>query len=272
MDRLSLNSIILDNKALVKANKKSRYVFDGEKSDINSLKITFERKAISNILLVNLKEDFNLELELFDDSNVVIEGLLDKANQPLKLEENVAKGAQIFNYFADFSSGNAQSNILINLNGENAGSLFKLASSSVMQDNKTFDVSIIHNTEKTFGLVDNYGVCKSGGRLVFSGISHIQKVAKYSITRQNAKIIVFDKGSDAKARPILKIDNNEIEASHGASVGTVNEDQIFYLTSRGINEQMAKKLITLGYLKPILEGFSDEEMKEKISQLIERRV
>ena len=135
-----------------------------------------------------------------------------------------------------------------------------------------FDVSIVHNTSKTIGISDNYGVTKGEGSLTFSGISHIKNGSKFSKTRQNAKIIVFDKLSNAKAQPILKIDENEVEASHGASVGTVNEDQIFYLTSRGIKEDMARQLVTLGYLKPILDGFSDEEIKEEISTLIERRM
>ena len=160
----------------------------------------------------------------------------------------------------------------MNLNGENSSAFWKLASVTEQKDKKVFDVSIIHNTSKTYGVSDNYGVTKDEGFLSFSGISHIKNGSKFSKTRQNAKIIVFDKLSNAKAQPILKIDENEIEASHGASVGTVNEDQIFYLTSRGLKEEMARQLITLGYLKPILNGFSDEEIKEEISTLIEGRM
>ena len=108
--------------------------------------------------------------------------------------------------------------------------------------------------------------------IVFSGVSYIKNGAKSSKTRQNAKIMVFDDLSKAIAKPILRIDDNEIEASHGASVGKINDEHLFYLTSRGLTEEVAKELITLGYLKPILNGFEEDEIKEEISSLIERRM
>jgi Fe-S cluster assembly protein SufD len=84
--------------------------------------------------------------------------------------------------------------------------------------------------------------------------------------------MVFDRYSNAIAKPILKIDENEIEASHAATVGKISDDELFYLTSRGLSEETAKELITLGYLKPILKGFQDEEVAEQISNLIEERM
>ena len=84
--------------------------------------------------------------------------------------------------------------------------------------------------------------------------------------------MVFDRLSNAVAKPILKIDENDIEASHAAVVGKINDDHLFYLTSRGISEKEAKELITYGYLKPILQGFSDQEVIDDINNLIEGRM
>ena len=83
--------------------------------------------------------------------------------------------------------------------------------------------------------------------------------------------MVFDNECVAKAKPILKIDENDIEASHAATVGKVSDEHIFYLTSRGLNLEEAKMLITLGYLKPILKGFNDS-IQNEIDSLIERRL
>ena len=74
--------------------------------------------------------------------------------------------------------------------------------------------------------------------------------------------MVFDEKSTGIAKPILKIDENSIEASHAAVVGKINDEHLFYLVSRGLSEAEAKELITLGYLKPILKGFQDEEVAE----------
>ena len=84
--------------------------------------------------------------------------------------------------------------------------------------------------------------------------------------------MVFDALSNGIAKPILKIDENDIEASHAAVVGKINDEHLFYLTSRGLTEADAKQLITFGYLKPIMNGFIEDEIKEEISTLIERRM
>ena len=83
--------------------------------------------------------------------------------------------------------------------------------------------------------------------------------------------MVFDPNSDAIAKPILKIDENDIEASHAAAVGKISDEQIFYLTSRGLSNEEAKMLITLGYLKPIFKGF-DEDKVEHINETMGGRL
>ena len=181
------------------------------------------------------------------------------------------KNSKIVGYFADFSTSENHLNVDINLNDENATCEWHLASLSSNKDNKDIAVSIYHNHPLTFGRIDNYGVCKDNGRLVFSGTSHIVKGCHQSKSHQNAKILVFDEGCIAKAKPVLKIDENDIEASHAASVGKVSDEHIFYLTSRGLTNEEAKMLITLGYLKPILKGF-DASIQGEIDQLIERRL
>ena len=67
---------------------------------------------------------------------------------------------------------------------------------------------------------------------------------------------------------MLLIDNNDVNASHAAAVGKVDDNQIFYLSSRGISESNAKKMIALGYLTPVLEYINDEDVKKEISEQI----
>ena len=148
----------------------------------------------------------------------------------------------------------------------------QLDTSAKGYDGRVFDISVNHVAPNTFARMDNYGVAKDNGKLVFSGTSSILNGSKGSKTHQNSKIMVFDEDSDGIAKPILKIDENDIEASHAAVVGKINDDHLFYLTSRGLSESVAKELITFGYLKPIVNGFIEESIKEEISSLIERRM
>lgn len=218
--------------------------------------------SIGSILNIQLKENSKLQLSFLAKHN------FDKA----EINVNLENGAYFAAYFADFSKDKEKLKVTINLNGEASSAYWHLASLSANNDNKEFNVNVNHLAFQTSALSDNYGVCKDQSKLIFSGCSAILKGSHGSHTRQNSKIMVFDESCDAIARPLLKIDEKDIEASHGAVVGRIPEDHLFYLTSRGLDEYEAKRLITYGYLKPITRGFFDESIREEIVSLIERRM
>lgn len=176
-----------------------------------------------------------------------------------KIQVFVEKDATFDGVFADFSKGSAKINIEVILEGEGASGTFRTASLSQGEDKKTFDVSMIHQSGHSEGLVESYGVCQGHSRLVFTGVSKIDKGAKESHTHQSAKIIVFDEGCLGRCSPILKIDENSVKASHAAVVGKLNDDHLFYLLSRGLDLAQARKLITQGYLLPIASYYEGEE-------------
>ena len=120
--------------------------------------------------------------------------------------------------------------------------------------------------------MENYGVCKNSSDLEFLGDAIIKKGAKKATTKQSAKIVLFDKTCHAKASPKLCIYENDVEASHGASEGQINPDHVYYLVSRGLTEEEAKKLITLGYLNPIVKYFNDEKIKKQIVNSITKEI
>lgn len=183
----------------------------------------------------------------------------------------VLDNAQAMVACADFSEGKKHEDFSFEIQKEGASVLFHLATLSSENDDKEFSVSFIHQAAHTMATMNNYGVCEGNSRLIFSGIGHILHGAKHAETHQNAKIMVFDPHCQAFASPILKIDENDIAASHACSVGRVNDEHLFYLTSRGLKEEEAKQLITLGYLKPILAYFKENE-QELISSCMERRM
>ena len=171
--------------------------------------------------------------------------------------------------FADLSNGKGTIKANIELLGEGASCNWHLASICGSSSEKTIDVSLSHKAPHTSGIVSNYGIVQGESRLNFLGVSEIQKGAFASSTRQEAKIIVFDEQCQGKAMPILKIDENDVVASHAAVVGKLNEQHLFYLLSRGISLSAARKLLTLGYLKPIEQYFDDETLRAKIDECIE---
>lgn len=173
---------------------------------------------------------------------------------------------------ADLVKGDVDFNATFNLIGDKANSEWHLASLGADNDRKVFNINFNHVAKNTTGIMSNYGVVEDESMMHFKGISHIKNGSIKSKTRQSAKIMVFDPKCHAKANPILKIDENDIEASHAAIVGKVNDEHMFYLCSRGISENDAKQLITLGYLKPITNYFEDEKYVQEIVDGIEKRL
>lgn len=214
----------------------------------------------------------DLKINIGRGADVQISFLAKDELESQKVQIDVKENAKIECFLADFTKGKERFEFVGNLLGVNSVLNWHLATLSAENDNKLFDISVNHFASSTFAKMDNYGVCKDKSKLVFSGISTINNGFKGSKTHQNSKIMVFDEESIGIAKPILKIDENDIEASHAAVVGKINDDHLFYLTSRGLTESTAKELITYGYLKPIMNGFVDEEIKEEISSLIEGRM
>lgn len=262
MDRL-----LLKDKNIFSNNQEIQYFL----VDQNVTYIDIPENTNTNILFLSLKNK-DMRINVNKNSSVTISFLIKENIDGLNVNLDVKENAHVEGYFADFSKNKEQFSFHANLLENGATLNWHLASLTAEEDDKKFDISVDHISPSTFAHMDNYGVCKDAGKLVFSGTSKIFNGSKGSKTHQNSRIMVFDKLSNGIAKPILKIDENDIEASHAAVVGKINDEHLFYLTSRGLSEAEAKELITFGYLKPIINGFIEEEIKEEISSLIEGRM
>lgn len=217
-------------------------------------KIVLKNNENRDIEIVNFEA---LNIELNEGSKLILKLVNFESRSDIKISAKVKKNATFEVIFADFSNSNVSVHSLVDLVEEGASCDWKLATLSNGNFVKRFDVSFNHNVGHTNASMDNYGVARDKSEIVFSGTNHIKEHAKQSVTKQNAKIIVFDKDARGTASPILRIDENDVVASHGAIVGQLNEDHMFYLMSRGLNKEEAREIITLGYLKPISVHFSE---------------
>ena len=190
------------------------------------------------------------------------------ANQKI----NLASNAEYTSALLDVSESNVNFVNNISLDGIYASSYFRSAVVSSKEAKKLYEISTLNNAIYTSSKMDNYGVCKDNSKLEFKGIGTIKKGFKQSNNHQNSKIIVFDELSNASVYPLLYIDEYDVLASHSAAVGKVNDEHMYYLCSRGLNEEQAREFITMGYLIPVLDYFLDQDIKTKAQKTLERRV
>ncbi len=124
-----------------------------------------------------------------------------------------------------------------------------------------FNTSVVHEAPNTKSLTTLRGVFRNRAIFNNDGMVRINKGAKGADGFFASKILLFD---DAKGRsvPSLEIDENELKAGHASTVGRPDENQLFYLRSRGLSEKEAEQLIVTGFFEPIVRLLAPSEQKD----------
>ena len=137
--------------------------------------------------------------------------------------------------------------------------------------NARFEQNVQHFAKETEGYIENYGVSSDESCLVFEGIGKIHKGMKQSVARQKNKGIILSPKARLDANPLLLIDEYDVIASHGAAIGQIDEQQLYYLMSRGLSRVDAERLIIGGFLSPILTALESDAIKDAFLESVERK-
>ena len=225
----------------------------------------------------NFKQDttFIKNINVIKNSNVL--RYIDNqstVNIKAKVIENVKvmQDSDVKCAYVELSNSNIEMEVNYSLVKENANANIRLATLAKEKEKKHVTISIVHEAPYTTGIMNNYGVTKNEASLVIDGIGRIQKGNHQSNSHQTNKIIVFDKLCKAKANPYLYIDEYDVKASHGASVGKIDEEHLYYLQSRGLTKEAAMHLVTYGYFMPVLEFIDNDELKELFNEMLKEKV
>jgi len=126
----------------------------------------------------------------------------------------------------------------------------------------------LHNAPHTSSDMVTKGVLNHQAKALSRGLVKIGEHASGSNGYETQDALLLSDEAEADAIPNLEIHNHDVKCSHGSTVGQVDAEKLFYLMSRGLNEEEAKQKIVEGYFTPVLSLFADERMREKIRQSI----
>lgn len=114
-------------------------------------------------------------------------------------------------------------------------------------------------------------VAAQDGRSIWHGMIYVDPQAQQTDAYQSNKNLVLDDSADVKSIPGLEIHADDVKCSHGATVGRIDSEELFYLKARGIPEKEAEKLIIEGFFNQVLNKFNLEKTRvEMRERLIER--
>ena len=116
------------------------------------------------------------------------------------------------------------------------------------------------------------GALQDTARTVYAGLIKIEKHAARSDAYQANRNLVLSDKAKATSIPMLEIDNNDVRCTHGATVGPVDPNHLFYLRSRGIPEMTAKRMIVQGFFGDVLDRIPFEQARRMVETELEARL
>ena len=244
-----------------------------------NLRLNFELYENSSLRLIDLFRDtseknflnifYNFDLK---ENSILKNYKVDKfENKNIKYSfNNIDQDKNSISETFILSSGSnfCKNEINCNLNGEYSSAFVNGIFS--INNNKHHEIRTIinHLTENTKSYQLIKSVLEDSSRAVYQGKIFVNSKAQKTDGYQLSKAILLNKDSEFNAKPELEIYADDVKCSHGSASGSLNEDSIFYLMSRGLNYQQSKELLINGFLLDVVEKITDPEVKNLIKNMI----
>ncbi len=181
------------------------------------------------------------------------------------------KGARLDWRHAWFGGTHQKAKIINCLDGE--GSATDEVQVFFLDKKEHLDITsrLEHNCPRTTSRVLVKGALRDRARAVFQGNVRIERNAQETDSFLSDHVMLLNPGARADSVPGLEIEANQVRASHSASIGQIDEEQVFYLMSRGLDESEAKKTIVSGFLSPAIDAIPHDEVRERIWKSFESK-
>src|SRR5581483_6675499 len=105
----------------------------------------------------------------------------------------------------------------------------------------------------TTSLITSKSISKDGGRAGYRGLLEVAKGAHGSRSKVVCDALILDEDSRSDTYPYIRIDENEVDIGHEATVSKIGDEQLFYLMSRGLSQSEASAMIVAGFVEPIVK-------------------
>ncbi len=138
--------------------------------------------------------------------------------------------------------------------------------------NQDYSFQVDHLKPHTYSSMRNYGLAKNSSTMRMDSNGSIAKGAFQSELSQKSKGIILDLHSAISANPLLQIDEYDVLANHGASIGAIDDDDLYYLMSRGLSRSLSESLIVNAFITPFISQIQDEKVHLFLEKMIEEHV
>ncbi|MCB0169194.1 MAG: Fe-S cluster assembly protein SufD [Anaerolineae bacterium] len=220
--------------------------------------------------------------------NVGVVEIYANADSKIRYVEVQRWGEDVYNFNVKRSVGQNDSNVIWET-GQLGGRLTKTYFDSLLPGNGASmefngvyflegkqhldtDCLIRHTGLYTNGDLLLHGALKDSSRSVFTGLIKIDPTGQQTNSYLKNENLLLDDTARADSIPSLEIDANDVRASHGATIGKIVEEYVFYLMSRGIPRNTAVRMVVEGFFYKVFDRMYNKRVKEKLSQAVSAKI
>ncbi|MGT2744837.1 Fe-S cluster assembly protein SufD [Streptococcus phocae subsp. phocae] len=225
----------------------------------------------------SMKTSANISVEVFaqEGSQIrfsAIDRLGKTVTSYISRRGRLEKDATIDWALAVMNQGNVIADFDSDLVGSGAKADLKVVAASSGRQVQGIDTRVTNYAKHTVGHILQHGVILERGTLTFNGIGHIIKGAKGADAQQESRVLMLSDQARADANPILLIEENEVTAGHAASIGQVDPEDMYYLMSRGLDQDTAERLVIRGFLGAVIGAIPIASVRQDIINVLDEKL
>lgn len=234
-------------------------------SDNHHIEIAKNQEENLTLKIVNNNSTITIDIK----ENAHVKVLLLSYNQQ-KVDLNVTVNLQrnaTFGLITGLSNNESRLMTQVYLNGEGASATIDSLIVGKAKEHQKAYFEIINNAINTSGNINSIGIASENSRVTVDGIGRINKGMHDSKNYQHLTGINFN-AATIEMNPYLLIDEHDVEAGHGATIGQMDNEVLYYLMSRGIPKEVAEDLYTKGIVAPFIDQIFNLDLCEKFNQYL----
>ena len=173
---------------------------------------------------------------------------------------------------ASLGAGLSRQEVAVNLEGEGAEYGLSVATHGRDRQHHDFFARINHRAINCRGETLWKGVADGRSRSVFTGHIQVEPGADGTDAQLKTASLLLSDQAEVDAKPVLEIYADDVKCSHGATVGQIDREQLFYLVSRGVPEAVARALLVGAFTGEVIDRFSPPVLREQIESVFADRL
>jgi Fe-S cluster assembly scaffold protein SufB len=214
----------------------------------------------------------NLSLAWLQNSNESTKGLVSSAETNSSIELKMKASASVKILTAPLSGQSGTSEVIAHMEARDAS----LELNGIMVGQKEQRLStktkIDHKVPQCYSRQNFKAMLSGASRSQFIGEVHIHRGAVGTDSGQSHKALLLSREAFAEAEPRLRIDADDVKAAHGATVGRLQKEEIFYLQSRGFDKKMAEAILCEAFVQDLVDQLENESIRKELTRKVSAAV